>query len=395
MAPSDEHRDRRVERHLLERVLRHPLRRRARSPARRRSSGPRGASFRIGPGYPSSPMSEVNYSSGEDFVVEFLGYRFGFNARRLRAADHGRRGAARADRGERPGRGGDRRSGRARRRRPHRRAAQRPRPLPRPPLGARRAVEGSRSSTGCASSSSAAPGSTTASRRGCSRSRGTRNSATSPTRSRAAAARCSSSRPCRAGTRCSSGARGSATSPATRDARCPSSICASSTMLNDSRTLSAPRPSGKNSEPGTIPTPCSTARRASSAASPPSGSVSHVKKPPRGRVQCALAGIERSSAASIRSHLRRRATRDCASCSSIQPRRTYSSKSRCPSAPAHWSVFCFAFDELRRRPPAARPPSRAARRGRTSSTSSRPARPRPARGSRGSAPRHPSNPSSR
>ena len=25
-------------------------------------------------------MSEVNYSSGEDFVVEFLGYRFGFNA---------------------------------------------------------------------------------------------------------------------------------------------------------------------------------------------------------------------------------------------------------------------------------------------------------------------------
>jgi hypothetical protein len=25
-------------------------------------------------------VSEVNYSSGEDFVVEFLGYRFGFNA---------------------------------------------------------------------------------------------------------------------------------------------------------------------------------------------------------------------------------------------------------------------------------------------------------------------------
>ena len=27
------------------------------------------------------PMSEANYGSGEDYVVEFLGYRFGFNAR--------------------------------------------------------------------------------------------------------------------------------------------------------------------------------------------------------------------------------------------------------------------------------------------------------------------------
>jgi hypothetical protein len=25
-------------------------------------------------------MSEANYASGEDYVVEFLGYRFGFNA---------------------------------------------------------------------------------------------------------------------------------------------------------------------------------------------------------------------------------------------------------------------------------------------------------------------------
>ena len=26
------------------------------------------------------PVSEANYVSGEDYVVEFLGYRFGFNA---------------------------------------------------------------------------------------------------------------------------------------------------------------------------------------------------------------------------------------------------------------------------------------------------------------------------
>lgn len=29
---------------------------------------------------PSDLMSEANYASGDDFVVEFLGYRFGFNA---------------------------------------------------------------------------------------------------------------------------------------------------------------------------------------------------------------------------------------------------------------------------------------------------------------------------
>ena len=85
----------------------------------------------------------------------------------------------------------------------------------------------------------------------------------------------------------------------------PSSICASSTRLNDRRTLLPPRPSGKNSEPGTMPTPRSAARLARSVASPPSGSVSHEKKPPCGRVHRASAGMKRSSAASIRSHLRR------------------------------------------------------------------------------------------
>src|SRR4029078_4557154 len=31
-------------------------------------------------GYPSAHMSEPNYASGDEYVVEFLGYRFGFNA---------------------------------------------------------------------------------------------------------------------------------------------------------------------------------------------------------------------------------------------------------------------------------------------------------------------------
>jgi hypothetical protein len=31
------------------------------------------------PGYPSVALGEANYTSGEDYVVEFLGYRFGFN----------------------------------------------------------------------------------------------------------------------------------------------------------------------------------------------------------------------------------------------------------------------------------------------------------------------------
>ena len=35
---------------------------------------------RIRQGYASTVDSEANYSSGEDYVVEFLGYRFSFNA---------------------------------------------------------------------------------------------------------------------------------------------------------------------------------------------------------------------------------------------------------------------------------------------------------------------------
>ena len=108
---------------------------------------------------------------------------------------------------QRAGRGRDRRSRRARRRRADREPRSRLGCVPRPPLGAGRRWSGaSRSSTGCASSSSAAPGSTTASRRACSRWHGTTRRPTSPTATRAATARCSSSRRCRPGTSCSSGA---------------------------------------------------------------------------------------------------------------------------------------------------------------------------------------------
>src|SRR5258707_2231869 len=37
-------------------------------------------SRRTAPGYASSVDAEANYSSGEEYVVEFLGYRFSFNA---------------------------------------------------------------------------------------------------------------------------------------------------------------------------------------------------------------------------------------------------------------------------------------------------------------------------
>ncbi len=33
----------------------------------------------MAPGYPQSGVSDSNYVSGDDFVVEFLGYRFSFN----------------------------------------------------------------------------------------------------------------------------------------------------------------------------------------------------------------------------------------------------------------------------------------------------------------------------
>ena len=203
----DEHGDRREERHLLERVLRH-----------RRADEPHGEheDRHPGPEQPSSAASGQGTLPPDERGQLLVGRRLRgrvprlpvrVQRRRLRAAHHRRGGAARPDRGERPGRGGDRRSRRARRGRPHCRAPERPGPLPRAPLGARRArSRASPSSTGCASSSSAAHGSTTASRKGCSRSPGTRSRAISPTPSRAAVARCSSSRQCPAGTRCSSAA---------------------------------------------------------------------------------------------------------------------------------------------------------------------------------------------
>ena len=92
-----------------------------------------------------------------------------------------------------------------------------------------------------------------------------------------------------------------------------------------------------------MPTPCSTARRARSTESAPSGSVSHEKKPPCGRVQCAPVRHRsaRARPACARTCAgRARATAPAARRSSRGA--TDSSKSRCPSAPAHWSVFCLA-----------------------------------------------------
>ena len=118
--------------------------------------------------------SEENYVSGEDYVIEFMRYEFRFGARdfeeRVTAAavrlelvpSNELDDESVADLVELTWQG---------------RIAE-----PRGELGAYLGVTGSasvsstasRSSTGCASSSSAAPTSTTASRPGCSRSRGTR-----------------------------------------------------------------------------------------------------------------------------------------------------------------------------------------------------------------------------
>ena len=56
-----------------------------------------------------APVDEANYASGDDYVLEFLGYRFALQRRGLRAAGHRGRRQARPDRGERPRRrgGGD------------------------------------------------------------------------------------------------------------------------------------------------------------------------------------------------------------------------------------------------------------------------------------------------
>jgi hypothetical protein len=50
------------------------------APLRPATTSPSGGRARGGRGYPQSRLSEVNYSSGEDYVVEFLGYGFRFNA---------------------------------------------------------------------------------------------------------------------------------------------------------------------------------------------------------------------------------------------------------------------------------------------------------------------------
>jgi hypothetical protein len=74
----DDHSDWRVESHLLQRVLRHP---RPDQPDDDHGNGHRQHESAVhGPeGTLTGVQSEVNYVSGEDYVVEFLGYRFGFN----------------------------------------------------------------------------------------------------------------------------------------------------------------------------------------------------------------------------------------------------------------------------------------------------------------------------
>ena len=70
----------------------------------------------------------------------------------------------------------------------------------------------------------------------------------------------------------------------------PSSMSSSSTLLNDRRTFSAPRPSGKNGVPGTTATPRAAALFVKPADSIAPGSVSHEKNPPSGRVQRDVVG---------------------------------------------------------------------------------------------------------
>ena len=149
----------------------------------------------------------ANYTSGEEYVVEFLGFSFKFNAcdfeQRVIAAavKLGLVEANELDEEETrdlvtlAAQGADRGSGVA------------ARPLPRCATGsASRSSAASRSSTGCASSSSAAPGSTTRSSAARSRSSGTTSRPSSRTSTRAAAGHSSSWRRCRHGTSCSTAA---------------------------------------------------------------------------------------------------------------------------------------------------------------------------------------------
>ena len=139
-------------------------------------------------------MADTNYSSGDDYIVEFLGYRFTFNACDFEqrvvaaAAKLGLVQANELDEDETADLVALAAQG----------VIDEPRlasgPLPRAQLGARVAARtGSRSSTGCASSSSAAPGSTIRSSAARSRSSGTTARRSSPTSTRAGGGRCSSS----------------------------------------------------------------------------------------------------------------------------------------------------------------------------------------------------------
>ncbi len=67
--------------------------------------------------------------------------------------------------------------------------------------------------------------------------------------------------------------------------------------LNDRRSVLAPPSPAWNGAPGTYATPAASAAGRSATASAPSGSVSHVRKPPAGSVQVTPGGMWRSSAA--------------------------------------------------------------------------------------------------
>ena len=124
----------------------------------------------------------------------------------------------------------------------------------------------------------------------------------------------------------------------------PSSICASSTRLKESRTLSRAAAVGEERAcPGTI----ADARLGRAAREvdrvDAAGSVSQEKNPPCGprpARRLRHRALERREQPLALARGRARATARAARRSSRGG--AYSSKSRCPSAPAHWSVFCFA-----------------------------------------------------
>ena len=163
----------------------------------------------------------------------------------------------------------------------------------------------------------------------------------------------------------------------------PSSIGASSTRLNESRTASAPRPSGKKSVPGTIPTPCSTARCASATESAPGerqpGEEAALRRRParavrhraleRGEHPLALAPVQRPRARELL----------------VDPAAAHVLlEEPLPERAGALVGVLLRRDEPSRDLGRRRPPSRAGRRGRTSSTSCPPGRRRRGRATRGS-----------